>query len=139
MEIINIKSLISSLLGIGLLSVSVFANAGVLTVNNQSSTDLSFKVEHQCSSEFGNINAKSAKSVSENDLQNACNPHTDVSEHCHVKVYAKPNCSGTHIESIELSTKDGIFLLEGGHSNPNGKDYNFSANQFYLEVQDSSK
>ena len=137
MKFVTTKSIISVLLGTGLLSVSMFANAGSLTIDNQSTTNLSFQVEHSCSAAFGNINGKTSKVISEKNLQNACNSHTDTTEHCHVKVYDKPNCTGTHVESIELSTKDGIFLLEGGHSN--GKDLAFIASAFNLTVVDHLK
>lgn len=136
----KIKSVLSLSAGISLLAISIAANAEALSINNKSSAHLSFFVEQRCSNEFGTVNAKTVKKISEEDLKSACKviDNHDKKKHCHIRVYDQPNCSGVRIENIELTMKDGIFLLEGGDPHPD-TDYSFYASKFYLQINSISK
>src|SRR5262245_24824128 len=121
--------LFATLIATSLFSISILANAANLQFGNDTNVDLTVRINNSCSNQFGVIARHTAKAISETDLQDACK-HNPSS--CTLEVFNTSNCTGTHIETIVLSTTDGILSLEGGDNNNNGNRYYWQADGFDL-------
>jgi hypothetical protein len=97
------------------LLLPAMASADNFKIVNSTSNELSFGINHTCSSEFGSIPAHSNKTIPEANFYAACkqSPHN-----CVAKVYVDDNCSGKHVATVVFDTDGGLkeVLKTGGYA-----------------------
>lgn len=99
-----------------ILAMPVWAYAHDLTIVNQTSRLLSFKVDHVCSSEFGVIDKHQTKTIAEKVLYNLC---SDFKWGCIIASFEGSNCEGRFLggmmyineREVKFSSVDGINIF----------------------------
>jgi len=124
------KVVSTTLLAVGLSSVSAFAFAGLVLVNNTNLDSTSIINGGICSSSLpggvGVTKAHSTNEISDTIIRIACLGHASD---CTADVYMSGNCSGPKIATAVMDIKSGVKSVTM-HSN----DYKITASGFHIQL-----
>jgi hypothetical protein len=110
------KEMMTLAAGIGLLAFTQLAEAHPLTINNHTTSPISFSVNNRCAKEFGTVHEFEVVTISAGTLKEVC----ASSSVCEISGYKAERCRGQEIGGIRyLGRAKNNFIVFGGATNSN--------------------